>query len=120
MSDTKLGSVQWRFVATTAIGLIVALAGSACAGAGGGGGGSNSKTITLAAVDNPQMADLKGLVSEFQKAHSDITVKIVVPTSGRRLVMAGVLATEVMVGRIFTADSRGRRCLPSPARSARG
>src|SRR5439155_1512410 len=46
-------------------------------GAGGGGGGSNSKTITLAAVDNPQMADLKGLVSEFQKAHSDITVKIV-------------------------------------------
>ena len=65
MSDTKLGSVQWRFVATTAIGLIVALAGSACAGAGGGGGGSNSKTITLAAVDNPQMADLKQLVPEF-------------------------------------------------------
>src|SRR5438876_4800483 len=77
MSDRKLGSVRWRFVATTAISLIVALAGSACAGAGGGGGGSNSRTITLAAVDNPQMADLKGLVSEFQKAHSDITVKIV-------------------------------------------
>src|SRR5437868_8862412 len=77
MSDWKLGSVRWRFVATTAISLIVALAGSACSGAGGGGGGSSSKTITLAAVDNPQMADLKTLVSDFQSKHSDITVKIV-------------------------------------------
>jgi sorbitol/mannitol transport system substrate-binding protein len=76
MTDRKVGSVRWRFVATTAIGLVVALAGTACSGAGGGGS-SNSKTITLAAVDNPQMADLKNLVSDFQSQHSDITVKIV-------------------------------------------
>jgi len=60
----------------TGIGLIVALAGAACSGAGGTGGGG-SKTITLAAVDNPQMADLKTLVSDFQSKHPDITVKIV-------------------------------------------
>src|SRR5256885_4492422 len=80
MSDSRLRPLgppmRWRFFATTALGLIVALTGAACSGAGGGGGGG-SKTITLAAVDNPQMADLKGLVSEFQKAHPDITVKIV-------------------------------------------
>src|SRR6266576_712616 len=81
MSDSKLRSVgppmRWRFFATTALGLIVALTGAACSGAGGGGGGGGSKTITLAAVDNRHMADLKSLVGEFQKAHSDITVKIV-------------------------------------------
>ncbi|TMD16230.1 MAG: sugar ABC transporter substrate-binding protein [Chloroflexi bacterium] len=79
MTDRKLGSPdpRWRLVATTAIGLIVALAGAACSGAGGGGGGGSSKTITIAAVDNPQMADLKNLVSDFQSKHSDITVKIV-------------------------------------------
>jgi sorbitol/mannitol transport system substrate-binding protein len=64
-----------RIVATTVIGLLIALVATAC-GAGGGGNGS-SKTITLAAVDNPQMADLKKLVGDFQNAHSDITVKIV-------------------------------------------
>src|SRR2546427_9589396 len=80
MSDSKQRSLgppmRWRFFATTALGLIVALTGAACSGAGGGGGGG-SKTITLAAVDNPQMADLKTLVSDFQSKHSDITVKIV-------------------------------------------
>jgi polyol transport system substrate-binding protein len=64
-----------RIVATTVIGLLIALVATAC-GAGGGGNGS-SKTITLAAVDNPQMADLKKLVGDFESAHSDITVKIV-------------------------------------------
>src|SRR5438128_1761797 len=79
MTDRKLGSPdpRWRLVATTAIGLIVALAGAACSGAGGTGGGGGSKTITIAAVDNPQMADLKNLVSDFHSAHSDIDVKIV-------------------------------------------
>src|SRR5437016_9287774 len=58
------------------VGVLVMLVGAACsAGAGGGGGGSN--TITLAAVDNPQMADLKKLVGDFQSAHSDIKVNIV-------------------------------------------
>src|SRR2546421_4197269 len=58
------------------IGVLVMLVGAACSGgAGGGGGGSN--TITLAAVDNPQMADLKKLVGDFQSAHSDIKVNIV-------------------------------------------
>jgi sorbitol/mannitol transport system substrate-binding protein len=81
MRDRKTGFVnrksRWRPFATTALGLIVALTGAACAGAGGGGGGTSSKTITLAAVDNPQMADLKGLVGDFQSAHPDITVNIV-------------------------------------------
>src|SRR2546423_1245513 len=58
------------------VGVLVMLVGAACSGgAGGGGGGSN--TITLAAVDNPQMADLKKLVGDFQSAHSDIKVNIV-------------------------------------------
>src|SRR5207253_5349824 len=58
------------------VGVLVMLVGAACTGgAGGGGGGSN--TITLAAVDNPQMADLKKLVGDFQSAHSDIKVNIV-------------------------------------------
>jgi polyol transport system substrate-binding protein len=81
MRDRKSGLVsrhlRWRLFATTALGLIVALTGAACSGAGGGGGGNSSKTITLAAVDNPQMADLKNLVGDFQSAHSDITVNIV-------------------------------------------
>jgi len=55
---------------------LVALVGGACSGAGGGGGGATT-TITLAAVDNPSMADLKKLVPEFQASHANITVKIV-------------------------------------------
>jgi sorbitol/mannitol transport system substrate-binding protein len=58
------------------VGLLITLASAACSGgAGGGGGGSN--TITLAAVDNPQMADLKKLVPDFESAHSGIKVNIV-------------------------------------------
>jgi len=79
MSDSKFGfpdrQHRWRLVAMTAIGLVVALVGAACSGAGGGGG--SSKTLTVAAVDNPQMADLKKLLSDFHSAHSDIDVKIV-------------------------------------------
>jgi sorbitol/mannitol transport system substrate-binding protein len=73
MGDRKPGS----FGTAIAFTAILALAGSACAGAGGGGGGASSKTITLAAVDNPQMADLKSLLGEFRSKHSDIDVKIV-------------------------------------------
>src|SRR5256885_3710139 len=72
MTDRKLGS----FGPLIAIAVVLALASTACSGAGGGGGGS-AKTITLAAVDNPQMADLKKLVADFHSAHSDIDVKIV-------------------------------------------
>jgi len=53
---------------------MVAVVGAACSGAGGGGGGA---TITLAAVDNPSMADLKQLVPDFQASHPNIIVKIV-------------------------------------------
>src|SRR5436305_14302434 len=81
MSERRLRSpvtrTQWRFFAMTGIGLIVALAGAACSGAGGTGGGGGSKTMTLAGVDNPQMADLKTLVSNFQSKQCDITVRIV-------------------------------------------
>jgi sorbitol/mannitol transport system substrate-binding protein len=66
-----------RFFGAAVLGVIIALVGSACSGAGGGGGGGGTSTITLAAVDNPQMADLKQLVSNFTSAHSDIKVNIV-------------------------------------------
>jgi len=59
------------------VGIVFALAAGACSGAGGGGGGGSSTTITLAAVDNPSMADLKKLVGDFQSSHSNITVNIV-------------------------------------------
>ena len=76
MSDRKLRfSVRHR--AITILGLLVALLGAACSPGAGGGGGGSGTTITLAAVDNPQMADLKQLVGDFQSAHSNITVKIV-------------------------------------------
>src|SRR2546421_1039560 len=81
MKNRNLRSPDRRLAASRSViglvlGLMVALAGAACSGAGGTGGGG-SKTITLAAVDNPQMADLKTLVSDFQTKHPDITVKIV-------------------------------------------
>ena len=76
MSDRKLRfSVRHR--AITILGLLIALLGAACSPGAGGGGGGSGTTITLAAVDNPQMADLKQLVGDFQSAHSNITVKIV-------------------------------------------
>src|SRR5438309_4410278 len=79
MTDRKLRS-PYHLVRSRSLSVIAGLAlvavGAACSGAGGTGGGG-SKTITLAAVDNPQMADLKNLVSDFQTKHSDITVKIV-------------------------------------------
>src|SRR6202162_490079 len=62
-----------RFAAVLAT-LIVA---GACSGAGGGGGGGGTTTITLAAVDNPSMADLKQLIPDFQSAHPTIQVKVV-------------------------------------------
>src|SRR5215472_16962179 len=65
-----------QFLGAVVLGLMIAVVGAACSGAGGGGGGGTS-TITLAAVDNPQMADLKQLVSNFTSAHSDIKVNIV-------------------------------------------
>src|SRR2546430_9754648 len=61
---------------TLILGLLVALIGAACSGAGGGGGAGQT-TITLAAVDNPSMADLKKLLPEFQSSHSNIKVNIV-------------------------------------------
>src|SRR5438477_3064901 len=64
-----------RGVAMATLGLVIALVAGACAGAGGGGGGTT--TVTLAAVDNPQMADLKQLIGDFQSSHSGIQVKVV-------------------------------------------
>src|SRR6202162_159801 len=76
MSDGRLRSRDRRFVLGI-VGIVFALAAGACSGAGGGGGGAGTTTITLAAVDNPQMADLKTLIPDFEKAHPNITVKIV-------------------------------------------
>jgi polyol transport system substrate-binding protein len=77
MNDRNLRSSN-RYRGITILGLLVALLATACSGgAGGGGGGNGTTTITLGAVDNPQMADLKTLVPEFQKAHPNITVNIV-------------------------------------------
>src|ERR1700694_5345965 len=80
MSDGRLRSPDRRHVLAI-VGIVVALSAGACSGAGGGGGGSTT-TITLAAVDNPSMADLKKLVGDFQSAHSNITVKIVTLPEG--------------------------------------
>src|ERR1700716_2736914 len=82
MSDRKLRTLdrhvsRSRPVFITILGLVIALVGAACSGGAGGGGGSSSSTITLAAGDNPSMADLKNLVGDFQSSHSGITVNIV-------------------------------------------
>src|SRR5260370_29978896 len=83
MSERYLRSIHWRGstsrpVFASILGLMVAVVGAACSGgAGGGGGGGGTTTITLAAVDNPSMADLKQLVPDFQASHQNITVKIV-------------------------------------------
>src|SRR5467141_1738861 len=66
-----------RRLAIPIFGLLIALAGTACSGGAGGGGGSSASTITLAAVDNPSMADLKKLVPDFESSHSGIKVNIV-------------------------------------------
>jgi sorbitol/mannitol transport system substrate-binding protein len=59
------------------VGIVFALVAGACSGAGGGGGGAGTTTITMAAVDNPQMADLKTLLPIFETAHPTIKVNIV-------------------------------------------
>jgi len=65
--------------AALAAGLVILLMGAAACspGAGGGSGGSAQTTITLAAVDNPQMKDLQTLLPEFQSTHPNIQVKVV-------------------------------------------
>ncbi len=57
--------------------VLIALVAGACSGGAGGGSGGGTTTITLAAVDNPSMADLKKLVPDFQATHPNIQVKIV-------------------------------------------
>src|SRR5258707_9701898 len=81
MSNIKLPSLNRRRatsgpVAMSILGVLIALVAGACSGGAGGGGGGTT-TITLAAVDNPSMADLKQLVPDFQASHQNITVKIV-------------------------------------------
>src|SRR5258708_24993837 len=67
-----------RKVRPIVLGLAVALLAAACSGGVGGGGGSaGATTITMAAVDNPQMQDLQKLLPEFETAHSNIHVNIV-------------------------------------------
>src|SRR6267143_3267245 len=66
-----------RRLAMGALGLLIALVGGACSGGAGGGGGGSQTTITLGAVDNPSMADLKKLIPDFEAAHSNIKVNIV-------------------------------------------
>jgi sorbitol/mannitol transport system substrate-binding protein len=76
MSDGRLRSVGRR-PALAILGIVFALVVGACSGAGGGGGGAGTTTITLAAVDNPSMADLKQLLPEFTSSHPTIKVNIV-------------------------------------------
>src|SRR3989442_9278590 len=71
------GRAASRPVAMLIFGLLIALVGGACSGGAGGGSGGGVTTITLAAVDNPSMADLKQLVPDFQASHPNIQVKIV-------------------------------------------
>jgi sorbitol/mannitol transport system substrate-binding protein len=76
LQSPNRGRAAPRLVVAGVLGLLIAVVGTACSGAGGGGGGA-ATTITLAAVDNPSMADLKKLLPEFQSAHSNIKVNIV-------------------------------------------
>ena len=76
MSSGRLRSTDRRLGLAIA-GVVIALVAGACSGAGGGGGGAGTTTITLAAVDNPSMADLKQLIPDFQSAHPTIQVKVV-------------------------------------------
>src|SRR6202521_3136879 len=82
MSESKFRSLNRRRgtsrpVAMSIFGVLIALVAGACSGGAGGGGAGGGTTITLAAVDNPSMADLKQLVPDFQASHPNITVKIV-------------------------------------------
>src|SRR6266581_9707580 len=82
MSERYLRSLNRRGatsrpVFASILGLMVAVVGAGCSGAGGGGGGAGTTTITLAAVDNPSMADLKKLLPEFTNSHPTIKVNIV-------------------------------------------
>src|SRR5258706_5990400 len=76
MSGRNLRSSDRR-LAMPILGLVILLAAVACSGGAGGGGGASASTITLAAVDNPSMADLKTLLPEFTKANPTIKVNIV-------------------------------------------
>jgi sorbitol/mannitol transport system substrate-binding protein len=76
MTDGRIGSRDRR-LGLAIVGLAIAMVAGACSGAGGGGGGAGTTTITLAAVDNPSMADLKTLLPEFTKANPTIKVNIV-------------------------------------------
>src|SRR5260221_12611022 len=76
MSGRNLRSSDRR-LAMPILGLVILLAAVACSGGGAGGGGRGRATITLAAVDNPSMADLKKLVPDFESSHSGIKVNIV-------------------------------------------
>src|SRR5260370_2391761 len=76
MSATKRRSPSRR-IGLAIVGVVFALVAGACSGAGGGGGSAGSTTITMAAVDNPQMADLKTLLPNFETAHPNIKVNIV-------------------------------------------
>src|SRR5258707_938401 len=67
MSGRNLRSSDRR-LAIPILGLVIALAAVACSGGAGGGGGASASTITLAAVDNPSMADLKKLVPDFHSS----------------------------------------------------
>ncbi len=66
---------QTRSHAVMALSLLAGLVVAAC---GAGGSSSSSTSITVAAVGNPQMEDLQKLVPEFQKAHSNIQVKVLI------------------------------------------
>src|SRR5260370_9484049 len=66
-----------RPIGLAIVGVVFALVAGACSGAVGGGGSAGWTTITVAAVDNPQMADLKALLPNFETAHPNIKVNIV-------------------------------------------
>src|SRR5260370_17693386 len=84
MRDRKLRSPSGqrafsRPTITIVLGLVIALVGAACSGGAGGGGGGAASTLTVGAVDNPSLADLKKLIPDFQSSHPNIQVNIVTP-----------------------------------------
>src|SRR5260370_14973563 len=91
---------------TIVIGLVIALVGEACSGGAGGGVGGSATSITVGAVDNPSMADLKKLIPDFQSSHPNIKVNIVtLPEDQIRQQVAQDVATHSARFDLFTVGT---------------
>ena len=69
-APTRSARRATRFAIATSVGVVSALALTACGGAGGGGsasGGGGDKTVNVLMVNNPQMVELQKLAPTWEK-----------------------------------------------------